>query len=44
MMNWRGFGRKQSWPNIRYYPDIRLEGLRKNQENSVRIAGTLAEI
>jgi hypothetical protein len=24
-----GFGRKQSWPNLRHYPGILLEGLRK---------------
>jgi hypothetical protein len=29
MMNWKGFGRQRSWPNFRYYPDIRLKGLRK---------------
>jgi hypothetical protein len=28
MMQWKGFG-KRSWPNLRYYPRIRLEGLRK---------------
>jgi hypothetical protein len=29
IMNWKGCGRKQSWPNLRYYPSICLEGLRK---------------
>jgi hypothetical protein len=29
MMNWKGFERKRSWPNLRYYPNICLEGLRK---------------
>jgi hypothetical protein len=24
-MNGKGFGRKWSWPNLRYYADIRLE-------------------
>jgi hypothetical protein len=28
-MNAKGFGRKWSWPNIRYYASIRLERLRK---------------
>jgi hypothetical protein len=29
MMNWKGCGRKRSWPNLRYYTGICLEGLRK---------------
>jgi hypothetical protein len=29
MVNWKGFGRKWSFPNVRYYPIIHLEGLRK---------------
>jgi hypothetical protein len=32
-MTWKGFGRKQSWPNLRYYPGIYLEGLRKTMKN-----------
>jgi hypothetical protein len=28
-MNWKGCGRKQSWPNLWYYPDICLDRLRK---------------
>jgi hypothetical protein len=28
-MNWKGCGRKWSWPNLKYYPGICLEGLRK---------------
>jgi hypothetical protein len=27
-MNWKGCGRKRSWPNLRYFPSICLEGLR----------------
>jgi hypothetical protein len=27
MMNFKGFGRKHSWPNLRCYPDIHVEGL-----------------
>jgi hypothetical protein len=30
MMSWKGFARKLSWP--RYYPGIRLEGLRKTKK------------
>jgi hypothetical protein len=33
MMNGKGFGRKRSWPHLRYYVDIRLKGLRKNTKN-----------
>jgi hypothetical protein len=29
MKNWIGFEKKRSWPNLTYYPDICLEGLRK---------------
>jgi hypothetical protein len=28
-MNWKECGRKRSWPNLRYYSNICLEGLRK---------------
>jgi hypothetical protein len=28
-MNWKRFGRKLSWPNLRYCPDVYLEELRK---------------
>jgi hypothetical protein len=28
-MNWKLYGRKQSWSNLRYYPGIFLEGLWK---------------
>jgi hypothetical protein len=31
-MNWKGCGRKRSWPNLRYYPGICL-GLRKTTKN-----------
>jgi hypothetical protein len=43
MMNWKGYGRKRSWPNLRCYPEICLEGLRnatknlgQNSQSSVR--------
>jgi hypothetical protein len=32
-MNWKGCGRKRSWPNLRYYPGICLEGLTKTTKN-----------
>jgi hypothetical protein len=28
-MNWKGYGRKQSWPNLKHYFDICLEEMRK---------------
>jgi hypothetical protein len=43
-MNWKGYGRKQSQPNLRYYPGICLEGLRKTRKTSVRIANLQAKI
>jgi hypothetical protein len=44
-MNWKGFGRKQFLPNLRYYPGIFLERLRKiTKGTSVRIADSRAEI
>jgi hypothetical protein len=33
MMNWKGFCRKRSWPNLRYYSAIRVKGLRKSTKN-----------
>jgi hypothetical protein len=37
-MNWKAFGWKQSWPNVRYYAGICLKGLRNTtkelRENS----------
>jgi hypothetical protein len=32
-MNWKGYGKKQSWPNLGYYPGICLEGLRKTTKS-----------
>jgi hypothetical protein len=29
MLNWRGYGRKRPWPDLRYYSGICLEGRRK---------------
>jgi hypothetical protein len=33
MMSWKGFRRKRPWPNFRYYPNIRLVGLRKSTKS-----------
>jgi hypothetical protein len=38
-MNLKGFGRKRSWPNLRYYPGIRLKRVRKTSKTSIKIAG-----
>jgi hypothetical protein len=40
LMIWKGFGRKRSWPILRYYPGIRLDGLRKPTKKTIRIAGS----
>jgi hypothetical protein len=32
-MNWKGYGRKRLWPNLRYYPGICMEGLRKTTKS-----------
>jgi hypothetical protein len=33
MMNWKGFGKSSRGLILRYYPGIRLEGLRKTTES-----------
>jgi hypothetical protein len=33
MMNQKEYGRKKTWPNLRYYPSICLEWLRKTTKN-----------
>jgi hypothetical protein len=43
MMNWEGGGRKQSWHNLRFYPRICLEILKKTMKN-LRTAGLQVEI
>jgi hypothetical protein len=43
MMKWKGFGRKQPWPILRYYPSIHLEVLRKTAK-TLRIASLWARI
>jgi hypothetical protein len=32
-MNWKVFGRKRSWPDLKYYPGSCLVGLRKTTKN-----------
>jgi hypothetical protein len=32
MINWKGYGGKRPLPNLRYYPGICLEGLRKTMK------------
>jgi hypothetical protein len=44
IMNCKGFGKKRTWPNLRYYPGICLEGLRKPWKTSVMITGLQPEI
>jgi hypothetical protein len=39
MMNWKGFGKRQSGLISRYYPGICLEGLKKTMKNSFGIVG-----
>jgi hypothetical protein len=29
MMNWKEFGRKREWPDLKYYQNIFLEDVRK---------------
>jgi hypothetical protein len=43
MMNWKGFGRKLSWPNFKGLAYIHLEGLRKTTKTSVRRAEILTQ-
>jgi hypothetical protein len=43
-MNWKVYGRKQSWHNLRYYPGISLEKLRKAMKISVRITSFWAKM
>jgi hypothetical protein len=43
-MNWKGYGRKCLWPNLRYYPSIYVKGLRKTTKTSSRIVGLWAKI
>jgi hypothetical protein len=42
-MNWKGFERKQSWHNLRYYQGIFMEKQRKTMRE-LTVAGAPAEI
>jgi hypothetical protein len=44
MMNYKGFGGKRPWQNLRYYSYTCLGGLRKTKKTSVSEAGLQAEI
>jgi hypothetical protein len=43
-MNWKGYGRKQSWSNLRYYPSILPRGTKENHKKSVCIVSLWAKI
>jgi hypothetical protein len=43
MMNWKGFGRKRSWPNFNLLSRHSTGGTEENQEK-LRIADLRAEI
>lgn len=38
MMNWKGFGKKRPWPELKYYPSICLErkGLEARERGTIR--------
>jgi hypothetical protein len=38
-MDWKGFGRKLSWRNLRYYSGIFVEGLSNTTKTLFRISG-----
>jgi hypothetical protein len=44
MMNWKGFGRKQSWSFFKAVSRHSSGGTEEMHENAVRIVGLLAEI
>jgi hypothetical protein len=39
MMDWKGFGRKRSWPNFNAVSWNLPEGTEENHKNSISIAG-----
>jgi hypothetical protein len=43
MMNWKGYGRKRSWPNFKVLFHL-PGGTEENHENPVRIAGVQVQI
>jgi hypothetical protein len=44
IIHFKECGKKRSWPNLRHYPGIWLEGLRKTTKKRVRVTGLQAEI
>jgi hypothetical protein len=44
MMKWKGYVRKRSWPNLRFYPGIFLKRLRKTKKSSLKEADLRTEI
>jgi hypothetical protein len=44
IVNWKGYGRKCLWPDLRYYPVIFLEMLGKAPETSVGIFAISVDI
>lgn len=44
MMNWKLCGGKWSWPILKYYPSICVEGERKTTKTPVTTAGLWIEI
>jgi hypothetical protein len=43
-MNYKEYGTTQSWLNLRYYPSICLEGLKKTTKTSLRVFDVSAKI
>jgi hypothetical protein len=43
-MNWKGYGKKHSWPNLRHYPDIFLKGLRKTTKSLCQDCQSLDQV
>jgi hypothetical protein len=43
-MIWREFVRNWPWPDLKYYPDVSLEGLRKTTVTSATLVDVWAEI
>jgi hypothetical protein len=44
IISWKGYRRNQLCPNLRYYPGIFLEGVRKTTKTSVRIASLQTDL
>jgi hypothetical protein len=44
MMKYKEIGRKRVWLNLRYYPGIHRDGLRKTTNNFSQDSGLRAEV